>query len=331
MEPVSKIGSSEKIDKVAHYSARFETGQKPFTNRDHSAESDLKLQDPKQEDEVLLSQQERGKFRIWSAKSILLQFIACGLLLFGLFLLMWSQKYYSEIRSLIFSVFGVFNKIPEPFKSLFCWITSLLTQLMSIPIASLVMMVISYTFSEYFYGYFLCFSSCIIANLFMLKMMRQRQALHQSLTEDPDLNVGFLEFLAHTIDSTVHNHPYLACCIVRTMHMPDYAKVYILTRFTLTWPQLLIPLVFIESLNVFLYTLVGYQMQSKFDMINPKSFESKSVAEKCITIMVFALLFSQIIIMISGMVYTSLKFREFKESEEKKSLNEEEDRRQVEQ
>lgn len=323
MERDSNLPSSAKKAIEARQSARHETEKNPYRNRDQSGESELKLgMQSNRDDESLLKLHENGKFRLWSTKSIFFQCVACLPLLFGLFLLYWSQKYYSEIRHLIFSFFGLLNKVPEPIRSLLSWSTSLVIQVMSIPIASLVMMVISYSYSDYFYGYLLCFSSCIIANLIMLKMMRQRQASQTGQGQGPDLDVGFLEFLVHTIESTVHGHPYVACCIVRTLHMPDYAKVYILTRFALSLPQLLIPMVFIESLNVFLYTLVGFQMQSKFDMINPKSFESKSLPEKLIAIMILALLATQIVIVISGMVYTSLKFRQFKESEEGKSLEE---------
>ena len=256
---------------------------------------------------------KKQKLRLWSTKSIAVQMIMALLLILATFLLFFSQKYFPQICSVVFVIFAWLKNLPEPIRTLTFWAVSFTIQILGIPIACLIMMIICYSYANFVAGYLVCISTSLMANLFMYLMMREKDS-SQTPEILPDNDRGFLEFQVESIKETVLSHPYIAGCIVRSLHMPDYGKMFIQTRFHLTIPQIVVPVVAIEMLNVFLYCLVGNQIQNQFELISSKEFSKKSTVEKIMTLTIYILAIIQVTIIVSSLIYTNKKYKEYKES-----------------
>lgn len=233
---------------------------------------------------------------------------ACLLLL----LIALARHYYAGICEAVFAFFTSVKQFPEPFRSALFWTSSFAVQILSIPIACIVTVVISYCYASYWGGYALSLSVCLAVNLLMIKLL-DRRGQRSAQTEQTD-SKSFSDFLAKTVESMMRRYPYVACGLVRSLHVPDGAKVYILTRFRLKLLEYLLPMLVVESLNVFLYSFVGYQIKDRFDLINPTTFSNKSLAQKISTISVYVLLLLQAAVLLSGLSFTYLRYREYRQT-----------------
>jgi len=254
------------------------------------------------------SQQQPSKRR----QRALLCWGSCLLLL----LIALIRHYYAGVCEAVFAFFAAVAQLPEPLRTTLFWLSSFAVQMASIPIACIVTVVISYCNASYWGGYALSLSVCLAVNLLMLQLLlRKRRGELLASDEQPAGDArAFPDFLAKTVQAAMQRHPYLACGLVRSLHLPDGAKAYILTRFRLKRLQLLLPMLVVESLNVFLYSFVGHQIKDRFDLINPKTFRNKSLAQKISTVSVYALLLLQTAVLVAGLLLTYCKFREYRKT-----------------
>jgi hypothetical protein len=129
--------------------------------------------------------------------------------------------------------------------------------------------------------------------------------------EDVDERVTFVEFIGHLMRDFIHTYPYRFGMMLRALHLPDYAKMYILVKYRTTFRQMLIPCMAVDSLNVLLYSFVGSQIKSRFDAMDTKAFNDKPLSMKIITVLAVLLVGFQIAVMIAGIIYTRRKYAEY--------------------
>jgi hypothetical protein len=220
-------------------------------------------------------------------------------------------RYKSSLIDMLIDIFESIREFQEPYKSSLFFVVSFTIQAAGVPISSLVAVIIAYCYSSMLTSYLLSLSACLLANLTICWFFSRNPV---SATAQNREALGFADFLVATINKVFDNYPMAACFLVRTMHMPDYAKLYILSRYSLTWLQFMMPLLCVESLNIFLYTFIGLQMKSKFDLISPKSFSEKSTPEKISSILMGTLVCMQLIVLIGGITYTYSRYRDYRKA-----------------
>ena len=305
-------GSEGYVPTVRHQSD-MNRGLLPETTSEESFDVGLDSGDQLSDTDSSAGEDQRQGEPGRRSKRACVAWASCLLLL----LIILIRHYYEGICEGIFTFFAFVKQFREPFRSGMFWLSSFVVQIMSIPIACIVTVVISYCYSSYWGGYALSLSVCLAVNLVMIKVLdRQRSANQRPAQSDKSSASAraFSDFLVKTIDTAMMRHPYLACGLVRSLHLPDGAKVYILTRFKLKLLEYLLPMLVVESLNVFLYSFVGYQIKDRFDLINPKTFSNKSLSQKISTISIYVLLVLQGLVLLSGLCFTYLKYREYKKT-----------------
>ena len=225
-------------------------------------------------------------------------------------------------------LFSQFERVPEPWRSLIFWTIAFICNVFCIPVTCIVFMVVSFIFGNYWWGYGLCLSATVASNLALYYFLKDSVARNQRATESAS-DQEFLAFLTDMLGRLVNTLPTLSAFFIRLMHIPDYLKIFLLVKFDFSFLHVILPCFVVESLNVFVYSFVGYQVKSKFDFFKAKSFSQKPLIEQIFSIMVSILLVVQIIVILFGAYFTAKKFREFQQASKERKMAQERVQKQL--
>lgn len=237
----------------------------------------------------------------------------------GKLLATWYEKF--------LSVFEYLATFREPWRTLILTITSYLIQILGIPIFCVVCMIVSFCYGSYLIGFAVCMTVCVLSNITLyFAMMKAHETIFESDQEDQQLlaqnkKLQFHEFIGFIMKEYIEEFPLQFGFIFRSMHLPDYAKMFIITKYKATLPQMLIPCLCVDSLNVFLYSFIGSQVQHKFDFFSSKAFHEKTTAEQVVSVISLILLVFQIVLLVSGYIYTSRKYAIYQADKAENSTN----------
>lgn len=225
------------------------------------------------------------------------------------------------------SVFEYLATFREPWRTLILTMTSYLVQILGIPIFCVVCMIVSFCYGSYLIGFAVCMTVCVLSNITLyFVMMKAHETIFADDPEEEALlnknrQLQFHEFIGVMMKEYIEEFPMQFGFAFRSMHLPDYAKMFIITKYKATLPQMLIPCLCVDSLNVFLYCFIGSQVQNKFDFFSSKAFHEKSVAEKIVSIISAVLIILQIAILIVGYIYTKRKYALYQAERAESSTN----------
>lgn len=256
----------------------------------------------------------KSLLRVLAIAGIILSVVAVA---FGVY--MYGGLVAKWIYDTLFDVFDWIGEFAEPWKCMICFAVSYLLQIFGVPIASLLVMIISFCYNSVVKGFVISFIVCLASNITMHFMFnaakREKQlAEDEGRATDQVEQLDFLHFFGKLMEKYIHEYPYRFGLMIRTLHLPDYAKMYVLVQYHTSFLQMLVPCVAIDSLNVLLYSFIGSQVKSKFDIISSKSFNQKSLPERIATIAALGLIVVQVCIMICGYIYTRRKYKEYEDS-----------------
>jgi hypothetical protein len=264
-----------------------------------------------------------------SKKALLWLILICLLLVLGYLVYQHGGKLLATAYEKIISMFEYLATFREPWKTLILTLTSYLVQILGIPIFCVVCMIVSFCYSSYLMGFAVCMTVCILSNitLYFAMMMAHETLFADDSEEQPLLGhkhhrqLQFHEFLGVIMKEYIQEYPIQFGLAFRTMHIPDYAKMFIITKYNATLPQMLIPCICVDSLNVLLYCFIGSQVHNKFDFFSSKVFDEKSTAEKIVTILSAVLIVLQIVVLVAGFIFTSKKYALYQADKAEHSTN----------
>lgn len=225
------------------------------------------------------------------------------------------------------SVFEYLASFREPWKTIILTVTSYLMQILGIPIFCVVCMIVSFCYGSYLIGFAVCMTVCVLSNITLyFVMMKAHETIFADDPEEEALlsknrPLQFHEFIGVLMKEYIEEYPMQFGFAFRSMHLPDYAKMFIITKYKATLPQMLIPCLCVDSLNVLLYCFIGSQVHDKFDFFNSKSFHEKSIAEKIVSIISAVLILFQIFVLIGGYLYTKKKYALYQAEKAESSTN----------
>lgn len=300
----------------------------------HSFQKDLKVlqefaSNP-QKRITILPEDNRRKILKWVYFSLL------GVILIGLIYL-YGKLVVESLFDLLFLIFDQVYYFSEPWRSFFLIISSFTIQVLGIPIATVLIMIVSYCMASIFIGFLYSMVITIATNTvfyYGIKKAAQiknrqtpesegRQDSHESSKLLDDKPLSFVDFLFVFLREYTKTHPYAFGFLVRTLHVPDYIKVYFVVTFGGSYSDMLVSVLVIDSLNDLLFSFIGSQLKNKFDLLSAKSFNEKSLAEKIGAITAIILVIMQLVIFTSGLIYTRRKYKEYQESTKKVFTNSE--------
>ena len=276
---------------------------------------DLKFIETKfdeQDDSILQTRRKR-------LNKVLIALLILAILGVGVLVYYFGNVVSRWVFNTVFDIFEFMSNFKEPWRSIIFALSSFFIQIFGIPIASLLVMIMSFCYSSILLGFSVGIVVCITANITMFFMFNAAKTAIET-AEDTDQSPqavkdqDFMDFLGKLMNSYIHSYPYRFGVMIRIFHLPDYAKMYLLVKYNTSFRHMLLPCVAVDSLNVLLYSFVGSQVKSKFDLLSSKSFHDKSLVEKIASIVGLVLVALQVVIMIGGFIYTRRKFKEFEQT-----------------
>ena len=216
--------------------------------------------------------------------------------------------------SIIIAFFEYLHGFQEPYRSGIFFLTSYGLQVFGAPISSLLITLVAYCVRDFLHGFLISYPVSLCANITLYFVFRKTESQYEGVDETflmEDDRMTFVEFMGLLMKDFIANYPYRFGLGLRTLHLPDYAKMYILVKYNTTFKQMIVPCILIEALNITLYSFIGSQVQSKFDLISPKSFSEKSIGEQIVTVSAVLLVIMQIVVLIAGFIYTKRKYAEY--------------------
>jgi uncharacterized membrane protein YkgB len=218
-----------------------------------------------------------------------------------------------KTQELVFNLFEYLHEFAEPYRTIVFCVASYTIQVLGVPIACVLITVIAYCYESYVYGFAVSMAVCVCTNVTLYFLFRKTEATYQPLhdlevVEEP---VSFAEFIGHLMKDFIETYPYRFGLMLRTLHLPDYAKMYILVKYRATFKQMMLPCLVVDSLNVLLYSFVGSQIKNRFEAMSSQAFSDKPLAMKIVTILAVVLVAFQIGVMIGGIIYTRRKYAEY--------------------
>jgi hypothetical protein len=256
-----------------------------------------------------------AKVAIWITVALCLIAVVAIVYLYG-------GRVFKFANEKVFDLFGILANWNEPWKTLVFLFVALLVQVLGIPIATLVFMVLSFSYGSLLKAVLVGYLTVLAANTIMYFFFRKAllegksptssgQETDITLSESQHHHMKFLEFLGSLLEEYAHQHPLIFNLVIRALHMPDYAKMYIIVKYRTKYWHMIIPCAIVDFLNVFLYCFLGSQVKSRLDMVNSKSFSEKSLPEKLVTVAAYVMVAVQLGILTAGYIYTRKKYQEY--------------------
>lgn len=249
-----------------------------------------------------------------NARCILSTLLIAAILVIIFFLVYFYGSTVAEkAQNMVFDLFESLHDFPEPYRTMIFFITSYLIQVLGIPIACVVITVIGFCYASYIWGFCVSMPVCICNNITLYYVFRKTESTYQPMhdLEGADEPITFVEFIGHLMKDFIEAYPYKFGLLLRTLHLPDYAKMYILVKYRATFQQMIIPCLCVDSLNVLLYSFVGSQIKNRFEAINSQSFSDKPLSMKIVSISAIVLVGVQVGVMVGGIIYTRRKYNEY--------------------
>lgn len=217
----------------------------------------------------------------------------------------------------LFSFFEYMHEFKEPYRSMIFFATSYLLQIFGAPIASVLITLISFCSESIWIGFLISYPVSLCSNTTLYFVFRKTESTYEVFDETvlgDDERMTFVDFLGKLMKDFIEQYPYRFGLALRTLHLPDYAKMYILIKYNTSFYQMIVPCIIVEALNVLMYSFIGSQLKSKFDFINPKSFNEKPFGERMVSVLVIALVVLQVVIFIAGFIYTKKKYQAYEQT-----------------
>jgi RsiW-degrading membrane proteinase PrsW (M82 family) len=264
-----------------------------------------------------------------SKKALLWLVLICVLLVVGYLAYQHGGKLLATGYDKMINMFEYLATFREPWKTVILTLTTYFVQILGIPIFCIICMIVSFCYSSYLMGFAVCMTVCILSNitLYFAMMMAHETLFADDSEEQPLLGhkqhkpMQFHEFLGVVMKEYIQEHPIQFGLAFRTMHIPDYPKMFIITKYNATLAQMLIPCVCVDSLNILLYCFIGSQIHNRFDFFSSKAFDEKSIAEKIVTVVSAVLIVFQIVVLVAGFIYTSRKYAQYQADKAEHSTN----------